>query len=52
METLLVGDLNTCLAQPHNCHKEDLATAIANYSLENQTLKFIPWRNYRGEGGW
>ena len=33
METLMVGNLNTRLVQPHDWCKEDLETAIANYVL-------------------
>ena len=50
-EKLLVGNLNDCLAQPHEQHEEDLATSIAKHGLEDQTLYFIPWRIYRGGGG-
>ena len=48
----MVGDLNTRLAQPLDQCKEDLAAAIANYMLVEQTLQFIPRHRYRGKGGW
>ena len=52
METLLVGDLNAHFAQPCDWSEEELATEIANYSLDNHTLHSIPRRRYRGEGVW
>ena len=51
MGTLLVGYLSYCLVQPHNWSNDYLATAIANYSLEDQMLYFILQQIYRGEGG-
>ena len=50
METLLVGYLYSHLGQPCDWRKEELATTITNYSVEDQTLNFIPRRKYRGEG--
>ena len=49
---LLVGNLNTRLAQPRNQREEELSTATTNHDLEDQTKKFIPWQCYRGEEGW
>ena len=31
--TLLVGDLNACLVQPRNRHKEEFTTTIDNHGL-------------------
>ena len=51
-ETLLVSDLNTLLAKSQHQHNEDLATAITNCGLVDQTIHLIPRRSYIGKGGW
>ena len=48
-ETLLIGNLKTCLAQPGYHHKAYLATSTANHGLQDQTLNLIIQRLYRGE---
>ena len=52
VDTLLVCDLNARLEQPQDQREEDLVTAIVNYGIVDQTLQFIPRRNYRWNGGW
>ena len=52
VETLLVGNLNDRLEQMRDQLEEDLATAIENYGLVDQTIQFIPRRRYIGKGGW
>ena len=50
-EMLLVGILNTPLAQTRHQCKEDLATAISNHGLKDQMLHFILRWSYWGVGG-
>ena len=52
MKMLLVGDINSQLVQPCDWRKEDLATAITNYGLDDQTLQLILYQSYRVEGVW
>ena len=42
VETLLARNLKSRLASPRDQREEELATAIANYDLLDQSLQFIP----------
>ena len=52
LETLLVSNLNARLSQPRFEQEGDLATAITNQGLSDQSLHFISRQRYRGVGGW
>ena len=51
VEILLIGELNSRLVQPRGQSEEELETSIANYSIVDETLHFVPRRKYRGGGG-
>ena len=50
MVKMLVGYLNSCLAQLRDQQEEDLATAIANHGLSGQSWHYNPIQRYKGGG--
>ena len=52
IETILLGEINTRLGEPHDEHEEELGTSLSDYELEDVTRQFTSSQGYRVWGLW